>query len=397
VSGDIGLVASTSSAPAGYTSYVDLDIEIKTDHKGWNFIRQDVEIEKVRNIIHNGAFDHFQRTSGINPIVTNSYVADRFRVTASNPSAGQVNMRNSTYTTTLGSPSNVPEELHGDSSRSLAMTCGATYSPTATQVWGLVQSIEAREFNLYGKKAVISFYVQSNHAATYTCTLNSNDVNTYREYKAFSVQPGWQRINMVYDIPTFDEIAWNEGSDAALGVIIELSPGSSQVVADNTRVVGSVQSTRGTIGQDNFFDTIGNELRFNGFMMYEFEGDFVDFKRAGSDVADELRICQRYCVQHNFNNANNYIGHYRDFGSPGGAFTIDIPVPLRAFPVTTQGLNLTAQVATSGQSTTITSISTRDYNNSHVYCNCNLTAEISGAVGVVENVSGGFIRIEADY
>ena len=291
VSGDIGLVASTSSAPLGYSSYVDLGEEIKTDHKGWNFIRQDVEAGNIKNLIQNGAMDHFQRTTNINPVVSNQFAADRFRVTAVSPASGQVNMRNSTYS---ASPTNVPEDLHGISERSLAITNAATYSPGATQVWGLVQSIEANFFDLHGKKAVASFYIQSNHSATYSCIVNADGTDLYREYKAFTVQPGWQRINLVFDIPSRSEITWKENTDPALGLIIELAPGSSEVSADNTRIVNAPITTRGVIGQDNFFDTIGNELRLNGVMLYEFKGDFIDFKRAGANVAEELQLCQRY-------------------------------------------------------------------------------------------------------
>jgi hypothetical protein len=339
VSGDIGLVASTGSAPTGYTSYIDLGHEIKTDHKGWNFIRQDVDSSQIRNLIHNGAFDHFQRTSAINPLTDQSYVADRFR--PSSVGAGwSLNMRNSTYDSVTNLfPSNVPEELHGISRRSLAFTTNSTKVPTGGgEFWSLIQGVESNFFDLYGKKAVFSFWIQSNHSATYSVTIGNWGTNTYREHKSFSVVPGWQRINMVFEFPTISEVDWQATNDAAIFTGLCFST-ADRAVADNTRQIEPAGglSDFGTIGQSNLFDTVGNEIRINGVMMYEFKGDFVDFKRAGADVSEELQLCKRYYYkwQRQVETAERGSSYAATHSGIAYGWGIDHPVEMRAAPTIT--------------------------------------------------------------
>jgi hypothetical protein len=287
-SGDIHLVASLGSAPTGYSSYIDLDIEIKTDYKSYNFIRQDVDSATVENNLINGGLQNWQRGTSSTSMTTGVYLADKFRVSGIAPTTGS-----------MIQDSEVPPIFSGDINKvgySMKITSTGTGAPAAGDLFGITHGIEQQMFTLKGKKAVYSFWAKANHNATYSMICGNWGVNSYREIWKFNVTTEWKEYNFILDIP--DNINYQGGNvDAALFTLIELAPGSSNIAAEG-RYVGDDNDfdagLRGAIGQDNLFDTNGNEFKFSASSLYEFKGDFVDFKTKGKSYQEELQLCQRY-------------------------------------------------------------------------------------------------------
>lgn len=331
VSGDIGLVASTASQPLGYTSYVDLGHEIKTDYKGYNFIRKDVDTTTVENNLINGGFHLWQRANSSTSMTTGTYVADKFRASGIAPTTGSM----------IQDPE-IPSVFSGNINKvgySLKITSTGVGAPGIGDIFGITQGIEQQMFTVKGKKAVYSFWAKANHNATYSVVVGNWGIESYREIWKFDVTTDWKQYNFIIDIPSNINYQGADNS-AAFFCLIELSPGSGQSVAEG-RYVGNdgdyTGSFRGAIGQDNLFDTNGNEFKFTAASLYEFKGDFIDFKSRGSSYAEEQELCKRYFYRVTRNGVDGteagwFCSHYAGQDHSWGNIH---PVTMRAAPTVT--------------------------------------------------------------
>lgn len=311
------------------------------------------ELEKKnhKNLIINGAFDFWQRGVSTPNITSASYLtADRFQMYSLGGSIGNI------FRTT---DSPIPEIKYSP-----------VYSLTTTAIGGT------------GFTHVIEQRIESNMLYEV-----NNKVCTFSLYYKTA---NFEKILVVFN--KFDSI------DNASSVT-EISQEEVVTINDNTwrRAVFTVNmpsdisdfgmSVVVNIGDSN--STGASDIRMTGLMLHEGE-EVLPFVRAGRNYAEEYRLCRRYFRKDIYDSSFNYLGIYRDYGSPGGALTMPFVEKMRVAPVVTwTGATLSAQ--SNGLSTNIASFdpSPLAHNDTQIILKCNLSSEIGGtAGGQVEYVGG---------
>lgn len=240
----------------------------------------------AKNYVVNGGMRIFQRENSFSPVTQNDlYLIDRYRLSSDT----------ATFNTKFSmSPSTQIPNVAGIE-RSLAVECTDTHTPTGSaELFGILAQTFEREVidPLIGKKCIYSFYVQSNHNATYSVVLGNWAINSYRKHVLFDVigDGQWRRVSIPITLPA--SISYQEGNLPAFFAAIELSFDAEDALPEG-EYVGGIQVGRSTVGQDSLFDTIGNEIKVTGFMLHEGEEE-IPFSNFKEDKNDELEFCKRY-------------------------------------------------------------------------------------------------------
>lgn len=343
--------------------------------------RQRDKESAVKNIFINSNMEYWQRgTSTLGLGTTFSYRVDRWRIEAGGSSAS------GNITRVTDSPDSTKFPFSA-----FVYDNGGLVGPTNSSSVSFGQPIEASFIEQYsGKPMTLSFWIRTNNWTEPNINLYldirtpQNGIDNYansvgriitgdnplhfREDIAAQVGPIWTKITKKITCPDFSVV--NKG------MVIGLVQVKSDIVSPST--------------PQGFYTTGWMLTEGHAEDGYEFE-----WQRAGKDVTDELRLCQRYLFRYTASQVNDYIAWYRDFGSPGGSATFISPVPMRTFPVIDKNAGLTAY-AQSGSAIGINSLSVRNLTGTYISCNCNLQAEISGSVGVVETTTGGYVDFDAE-
>ena len=304
--------------------------------------------------------------------------------------------KNGTMVQTINQSTDVPvDSLAKYSLESVVTTAQA--SLTGFNLAILSQKVEGHNFlKVKGRNSRVNFRVKAPIAGTYCVSFQNEaqDKSYIVEYE-IAVANTWERksVKMKHD-PTG---TWNYGNGIGVQVIFCYGVGDSFANATTDSWVDGTFIA--TPNQVNAVGTIANEFKVTEISFHE-GLDEIPFRDLIRDIGTERALAHRYFVSLAFiQSSNNYIGRYRDFGSPGGAFTMGIPQPLRVDPVVVKvgGLSLTAATATQ-VGTTINSFGgTRLRTDTEIAVECNLSAEINGgSVGMVENLGGGYIHIDSE-
>ena len=227
-----------------------------------------------KNYIINGGMDFWQRNTLFNG---NGSYADRFRSSS-----------------TIASPIEVSRSTDVPSvnlTYSMKLKSTGTHTVVDGDICGITYGIEGNFIKpLIGKDSVASFWLKANHNASYSFTIGNWAVDTYIKLMTIDVTTEWTRYEMPINFDS--DHTWSGGTDAAVYVLFELLSSDTTgatVEGDHINSGGA----RGIIGQDNFFDTVGNELQIAGLMLEEGTKK-SEFKTSGRDYAEELQLCQRY-------------------------------------------------------------------------------------------------------
>lgn len=227
-----------------------------------------------KNYIINGNFDFFQRaiSGGI------GYVADRFRTSQLVVDGADIQQSKSL---------NVPFGY----GNSLKVECLQTVAQASGTVFGMTQGIEGLFFrDLIGKKVTLTIYARANHVANYAMGLVGNGTQSINKQIDFPVANQWERFDLTTIVP---QDAWETEEDVAASLLIELLSNPDNHTANEE--VWEAGTKRGVITQDNFLDTIGNEIEISKVMLTigEPKEDEV-FIGAGRDYLEEKQLIDRF-------------------------------------------------------------------------------------------------------
>jgi hypothetical protein len=287
-----------------------------------------------RNIIINGAMQVAQRATSATVGATNNDYAtvDRFKI-VSVGTAGRATMSQST-----DSPSGFASSLKLDCST-------ADTSIAASEQFALATCIEGQDLQQIKKgksdaeKITLSFYVKGNANATYNVEVADFD-NTRHNTQTFSVTTSWNRIVMTFDADTSG--ALDNDNATSLQINWYLHAGSdytSGTFTENTWQ-SRVSANRVKSSNTSFFDSTDRTFFITGIQL-EVGSQATPFEHRS--FAEELALCQRYCVQ--IINTESDSGHIilagMSRGSTNKNFTLPLPVTMRN---TTPSITLTGDV-----------------------------------------------------
>lgn len=230
-----------------------------------------------KNIIINGNFDFWQRGNSGNT----GYVADRFRTTS-----GGI--------TTQISQDKDADVPYGYGS-SLRLTCNSTETPASNKVLGIMQAVEGNIFaDVIGKEVTFSFWVKSNHIATYSFALFGQGSQNYISNYTIEQVDTWQKVSVTTTVPNDNN--WVTDTNSSFTVIWELLPDPDRVTnVLDTWFANPIDpdSKRASDSSDNFLDTIGNELKIAKVQL-TLGKEKSEFRRAGRNYQEEEMLCMRY-------------------------------------------------------------------------------------------------------
>lgn len=341
----------------------------------------------VTNKIINGNFDVWQRWTSQLGFNNTKWLSDRFQVVQNTGPFGQRNLTRET---------DVP---NSDSKYSLKFEVAVASGAIANgEFVGIQYRGEGQDLlDIQKKNCVISFWIKSNVVGKKSMVLlngGSQDVRIYKNYTINSANT-WERKFISVSMEDGTTLGtWNYDNSLGFTISWNLDYGSDFYEDNEDTWLYPSGKIGSSDSMTNFHETVGNYIQLSQVMFHE-GLEVIPFERAGRNYVEEYSLCRRYYQKDLQNQSNNYIGHYRDFGSPGGAFTYHVSHPMRTLPSIDIGMGLTA-LAQSGVATTITALSTRNMTDSAIYMNCTLSAEISGSVGVVENATGGYLAFDAE-
>lgn len=320
------------------------------------------EIEQFRDIknkIINGAFDFWQRGTSFSLSGTSSYTADRFLA--------------------LNSGVNKVENVNDTRSGVSVTASGA--GPSNPCIF--LQRIEPIMLaDMLGKKGIVSFTIQGTIPGTVVHRGFANYTSPFSfSHTVIPVTTSKVRHYIEFDMTNVNTLTNLSYAESCFDIYTDAAFANQAGIEYPVGI--SEQTYLGVL-------TIGD------WMLYDsVHGENIPFQRAGRNIVEEYDLCLRYFWQWNVGQVNDYIGTYRDFGSPGGSATFPIPRPFRAFPTISFNATLRAGNA-NASSSFITGMTTRGLTESQIMCACDLSAEISGIAGDVETLAGGFIRFNAE-
>ena len=238
-----------------------------------------------RNIIINGAMEIQQRASGDYTTITSSYTQiDRYHVYA-NPASKL------TYEPSTDSPTGF--------SNSFKITSTSAYTPTSGNYFYMGQRIEGHNWKHleYGtsnaKTITISFWVKSSITGTWSGIVkNSSQDRTFPWEYTISSADTWEKKSVTV-IGCPDGTWATDTNDSAW---IYFCIGSS---TSGTTYLGSANSWQsqnliGTTGSNSLPNTNGATWYMTGLQV-ELGTQMTEFEYR--TIAEELRLCQRYCIK----------------------------------------------------------------------------------------------------
>lgn len=245
--------------------------------------------KEVLNKVINGGFDFWQRGTSLSlPASGKRYLPDRFWGQQDNDGGADLEQ----YT-------DVPSELSGKFNYSLGcVITAADASMTGDQFLNLAHSFEGNFVkDLYGKDVVISFWVKTSLAGTYSVILRDASANSYQYGFEYTIDTAntWQKITKVVNLDNSFG-TWNQDNNTGFEILWSLGCGPDREISVLDQwSSGEVGAAIGTSNQVNLMATIGNSFQLAGVMLYDAKsGEDVEFQRAGRNYAEELQLCQRY-------------------------------------------------------------------------------------------------------
>ena len=267
------------------------------DVAGIATFRSDVNMSNVnggqiagrRNLLINGDMRINQRTataglSYYNPVTASIYTLDRWKVLNSN-----------SFDTDSAAVTQESGTTINGFRNSIMMNIGNTETPSANQVCGFEQKIEAQDLQRlkYGTSSAetmtLSFWVYSNKTGTYCVQLIQDDATKYVLYEyTIDSASTWEKKTITIVGNTANVI--NDDNGVGLNVNWILCVGSGRQVSATSSWAsgGSYYATSNQVNlwdhADNFFKMTGCQLEV-GTTATEYEH---------RSYGDELALCQRY-------------------------------------------------------------------------------------------------------
>ena len=279
-----------------------------------------------RNVVINGAMQVAQRGTSTASITTNGYyTADRF--TAILTTCG-------TWTQSVEADAPTGSGFRN----SLKMLCTtADASPTGLDQVRIDQYLEGQDLQQFAKGTAsakqfsLSFWAKANVTGTYIVTLIDADNNRIccGSY-SISASATWEKKTITFPADTTG--AFDNDNNASLRIVWWLAAGTDYTSgtlqttwAANTNANRAVGQTNLAAATDNYWQVTGVQLEAGAVATpFEFE-----------DYGTTLAKCQRYYVAiESLNNSYATFGSGYVVAGGGGAYTIHLPVAMRANPTT---------------------------------------------------------------
>lgn len=249
------------------------------------------------NILDNGDFRVAQREYGLKN--QNYVLASGFDSFSAQRGADRWNHINSNLGTVLIHPSNMSQSLPGGSSQRI-QPATAVVSPGAGDYYIWRQSVEW--MNTIGlnwgypnaQPVTLSFWVYSNHAATYIVELEQVGGVARRISRSYTVQVGYQKISLTFPGDS-GSATWDGASSQDINysflVTFWMMSGSTY----NSGALATVWTTAGTgsraAGCSNFMASTAN---FMQFMQVKLEAGTAATPIITTNYADEFSKCVRF-------------------------------------------------------------------------------------------------------
>ena len=239
------------------------------------------------NILHNPAFQIWQRGETLTGLEVDAYSADRWKQWGG--AGGQAGR------STIERSTDVPADLNVEAS--MKISCTTAETPGASEGYMIIQRLEGKDVahlkcgTSDAESVTVSFWVKGDASKTYSFNLfRSTGTGTNRVFtKTFPVTTSWvkQTITVTGDTSqAYDEIGGN-GHQMQVG--IALMQGTQS--ATNNAWQDYSSGKYAVSGSDNFFESTDRRLYLAGMKM-EIGTSATDFHQP--DYSSELRRCERY-------------------------------------------------------------------------------------------------------
>ena len=332
-----------------------------------------------RNLIINGAMQVAQRGAGPVTFVDNSVegilAVDLFeqRAQGSWGSVAACSVEQST-----DAPDGFATSYH------LNVTSAGT--PTGSMIHYTRHYVEAYnvvnsgwDYTNSNSKLTLSFYVKADHTATYCVVVNLPDTSTNSFVKEYTIAAAntWQRVS--FQIPGNSGFTVNNDNGAGFQIRWMLGLGPNYSAATDG-VWNTTSSLWTTSNQDNFFDTVGNDLWITGVQL---EVGSVATPFEHRSYGDELARCQRYFFATATGTTYNAVTTGFANSTTNSTQLITYPVQMRATPSITDVGSWEIIDATSHSVSAISSVVSGS-NTSSAF-NCTSTGLTVGRGNILRN------------
>lgn len=235
------------------------------------------------NQIINGNMEFWQRGTSFSPAVNGTnYTADRFAIAGGSNAGGAISVTRVTG----------PGALHSYALRVACTTAQVSVNAAATL--SLNHNIEGTFWKpVYnaGGNFVLKFKARSFQTGTFAMQLcNSGYTRIYQLPITFTSPGVWQDFEFI--VPVDQGGTWLLDSQLGLQLRMSLVCGSSGLSSE-ALAWSNTSTIRGLTGQNNFLSSTSN---FIEIAAYQLSDKVVSnaFSFAGSNLANELLLCQRY-------------------------------------------------------------------------------------------------------
>jgi hypothetical protein len=310
-----------------------------------------------RNLVINGAYQIYQRSSSATAAAGSYETADRWI---------NFELTDGAYTTEQST-----DHPLGSGYSHKAQVTTADTSIGATQFAYIVQKIEAQNLQhlLYGtssaKSLTLSFYVKSNKTGTYGVNLYKTDSTGYLFVKEYTINSAntWEKKTITIS-PTAGStsfitasagaIANDNGSGLEVGFNLAWGSNFTGGTSDSWSVASNGHYA--TTNQVNWMDSTSNNF-YLAEVQLEVGEQATPFEHRS--FADELQRCQRYyAVKGNTEGSGKYFGQTLQVWNTSSVYGIiaQYPATMRTVPTVSQSGTFGAYTATSGAGYFSTSI-----------------------------------------
>ena len=231
-------------------------------------------------------------------------------------------------------------------------------------------SVEGRDMTrLYGKNTMLSFYVRSSLAGTYSMWMSNGDFGTgaftraYTPEYTISQADTWQRVSIPLDFTTITSTStWNTTNGVGMQIFWNLGAHADRTgdvyksgwTATNGYGSKTSTSTNWATGANRTFYVTGVQLE---------EGtNTTSFRRNAPSVQAELAACQRYYWQITGTGDYTMLAHGFQFNTTTAGFVLQAPVSMRVAPSVSYSGTGTLEISDEASyATNITSMAMSQY------------------------------------
>ena len=240
------------------------------------------------NILHNPAFQVWQRGVTLTGCEVDTYTADRWKQWGG---AGGQSGR-ATYERSTDVPDSVATV------ESMKISCTTTETPGASEGYMIMQRLEGRDthhlqWGTSNAKAVtISFWCKGDAAKTYTLSIFRSSSTDRTFTKTFNVTTSWSKVTITVPGDTsaaHSDITQNSQINWKVMVGISLMQGTQSATDNSWQNSGSGKYA--VSGNDNFFESTDRRL-YLAAMKMEIGSSATDFEQP--DATLEQKRCERY-------------------------------------------------------------------------------------------------------